>query len=295
MKNLLVVGASGVLGRSAVIHFLDKGYNVTAFARDARKVGDLRDKGARIIGGDINDPSSFSNIFQGIDIVLTAVHGMIGRGKNRSENVDERGHINLIDAAKKAEIKYFIYTSIIGASQDNPLDFCRSKYAVEKYLEASGMNYTILRPTAFMEWHAYRLLGKNIIDKGKTMIPGKGDTPMNFVSVEDVVGAIDCIIASDKYLNTIVTLAGPENFTRNQVAEMFGKATGIPFKVGHIPINIVKFLGVVFNLVHPGVARIIRMTILTEGRDQSVPATESVARFGLQPTAMKMFIDKIVG
>ncbi len=288
------MGASGVLGHAAALHFLEKGYTVTAFARDTAKVRDLHDKGAQIIAGDINDPASFNDIFQDKDIVLTAVHGMIGRGKNRSENVDERGHKNLIDAAKKAGVKHFIYTSIIGASPDHPLDFCRTKYAVEQHLERSGMNYTIIRPAAFMEWHAYRLLGKNIIDKGKTMIPGKGETPMNFISVVDVVGAIDCIIDSDRYINTIVTLAGPENLTRNQVAEMFGKATGKPFKVGHIPIGMVKVLGVVFNLVHPGVARIIRMAILTEGKDQSVPATESVARFGLQPTTMKMFIDRVM-
>lgn len=294
MKNLLVVGASGVLGRAAVLHFLDNGFNVTAFARDTGKVSDLREKGARIIAGDINDPASFSNIFQDVDIVLTAVHGMIGRGKNRSENVDERGHMNLIDAAKKAGVKCFIYTSIIGASQDNSLDFSRTKYAVEKYLQASGMRYTILRPTAFMEWHAYRLLGKSIIEKGKTMILGKGDTVMNFVAVQDIVGTIDYIISSGQCTNTVETLAGPDNLTRNEVAQMFGKATGKPFKIQHLQISVVKVLSKIFQPIHPGVARVMRLTVLSEGRDQSQPAAETIARFSLQPTTMQMFIDKIV-
>jgi uncharacterized protein YbjT (DUF2867 family) len=294
MKNLLVAGASGVLGRAAVMHFLDRGYNVTAFVRDIGKVDDLRAKGARIIAGDINDPSSFEKIFQGIDIVLTALHAMIGRGKNSSENVDERGHKNFIDAAAKSGVHLFIYTSIIGASSNNSLDFSRTKYVVEKYLEASGMKYTILRPTAFMEWHAYRLLGKSIIDKGKTMILGRGDTVMNFIAVQDIVGTIDYIISSGQCINTIEALAGPDNLTRNQVAEMFGKTTGKPFKIQHLPISVVKLLSKIFHPIHPGVARIMRLTVLSEGRDQSEPAAETVARFGLQPTTMQMFIDKIV-
>ena len=292
MKNLLVIGASGVLGHAAAKHFLGKGYNVTAFARDPGKVDDLRLQGASIIRGDINDPSSFNNIFQGIDIVLTAVHGMIGRGKNSSENVDERGHKNLIDAAARSGVKHFIYTSIVGASADNVLDFSRTKYAVEKYLESSGMNYTILRPTAFMEWHAYRLLGKSIIDKGSATILGKGNDAMNFIAVQDIVGAIDCIISSDQYINSIVPLAGPDNLTRNQVAEMFGRATGKPFKVRHMPIGVVKFMSNIFQPIHPGIARIMRLTVLSEGVDQSAPASESVTKFGLQPTTMKMFIER---
>jgi uncharacterized protein YbjT (DUF2867 family) len=293
MQHLLVIGASGVLGHSAALHFLEKGYKVSAFVRDKNRVPDLPPKGAEIIEGDIADPSSIKNIFNGVDTVLTAVHGMLGRGKNSSENLDGWAHMQLIDEARRAGVKHFIYTSIAGAGPDNPFDFSRTKYSVEQYLIKSGLGYTILRPAAFMEWHAYRLLGKGIIEKGKANILGKGDTPMNFIAVKDVVGTIDRIISADQYINTILTLAGPQNFTRNEVADMFGKATGKPFTVKHLPIGMVKLLSIIFQPFHPGIARIMKLALLTEGVDQSMPSSDSVKRFGLEPTTMESFISQV--
>ncbi len=57
----------------------------------------------------------------------------------------------LIDAAKVAGAKYFIFVSVQGASPDSPLEFFRIKYRTEEYLRASGLNFTILRPSAFMD------------------------------------------------------------------------------------------------------------------------------------------------
>ncbi len=251
-------------------------------------------KGAEIIEGDITDPSSFMNIFNGVDVLLTAVHGMLGRGKNSSGNLDDKAHRQIIDAAKQAGVKHFIYTSIFGASPDSPLDFTRTKYGVEQYLINSGLTYTILRPTAFMEWHAYRLLGRNIIEKGKTTILGKGEDPVNFIAAGDVVAALEKIIETDQYKNTIITLAGPQNLTRNQVAELFGKAIGKTPKVGHVPIGILNLMSRIFQPFHPGIARIMRLTTITENTDQSVDPKYSIAQFGLQPTTMESFINQII-
>ena len=295
MQHLLIIGASGVLGHAAALHFLEKGHKVTAFVRDKNKATDLLQSGAEIIEGDITDPSGIKNIFKDVDIVLTAVHGMLGRGKNSSENLDGRAHMQLIDEARRAGVKHFIYTSIAGAAPDSPFDFSRTKYSVEQHLIKSGLGYTILRPAAFMEWHAYRLLGKGIIEKGKASILGKGETPMNFVAVKDVVVTIDKVITSVEYINTILTLAGPQNFTRNEVAEMFGKATCKPFTVKHLPIGMVKLLSIIFQPFHPGIARIMKLTLLTEGVDQSMPSSDSVKRFGLEPTTMVSFISHIIG
>jgi uncharacterized protein YbjT (DUF2867 family) len=294
MKHLLVIGASGVLGHAVAIHFLAKGYKVTAFVRDMKKVKELRQEGAEIIEGDITDPSSIKNIFNGVDTVLTAVHGMLGRGKNSSENLDGRAHLRLIDEARRAGVNHFIYTSIAGAGPDSLLDFSRTKYSVEQYLINSGLTYTILRPTAFMDWHAYRLLGKNIIEKGKTTILGKGEDKVNFIAARDIAAALDKIIESDKYRNTIITLAGPQNLTRKQVAELFGKAIGKTPKVGHVPIGIVNLMSRIFQPFHPGIARIMRLATITENTDQSVDPGFSIAQFWLQPTTMESFIDQII-
>jgi len=294
MKHILVIGASGVLGYAAARYFLDQGYRVTAFVRDANKVSELAALGAIVKEGDITRPATYGNIFNGVDVVITAVHSLMGKGSNNSEKVDLIGHKNLIDAALASGKPHFIYTSATLAGPDNRLDFSRYKYEVEQYLSQSGLSYTILRPAAFMEWHAYRLLGKNIIEKGKTMILGKGDTPMNFIAVKDVVMAIDHIISASDYRNTIINLAGPGNYSRNEVANLFGTATGKPYKTGHIPVGLVNMLGTLLKPFHPGIARVMRLTVLSEGKDASMVARDTIQQFGLQPTSLKEFIYQIL-
>jgi len=294
MKHILVIGASGVLGYAAARYFLDQGYRVTAFVRDANKVSELAALGAIVKEGDITRPATYGNIFNGVDVVITAVHSLMGKGSNNSEKVDLIGHKNLIDAALASGKPHFIYTSATLAGPDNRLDFSRYKYEVEQYLSQSGLSYTILRPAAFMEWHAYRLLGKNIIEKGKTMILGKGDTPMNFIAVKDVVMAIDHIISASDYRNTIINLAGPGNYSRNEVADLFGTATGKPYKTGHIPVGLVKMLGTLLKPFHPGLARVMRLTVLSEGKDASMVARDTIQQFGLQPTSLKEFIYQVL-
>ena len=62
-------------------------------------------------------------------------------------------------------MQHFIYTSVHGVSAIHPIDFLRNKFSVEQYLIKSGLNYTILRLPAFMEWHVHNLLGKSIVKK----------------------------------------------------------------------------------------------------------------------------------
>jgi uncharacterized protein YbjT (DUF2867 family) len=294
MKNILIVGASGVLGHAAAEHFLTKGYRVTAFVRDPGKVKDLEAQGAKLMRGDLTRPETFPPALRGVDIVLAAAHALMGRGNNSSAQVDGTGHQRLIDAAKAAGVKHFMYTSAEFAAADAPLDFSRTKYAVEQYLAKSGLNYTIIRPTAFMEWHAYRLLGQKILDSGKVSILGNGKAKVNFIAVSDVVGAIDRIVEDPQYHDQIIELAGPDSLSRNEVAERFGRASGKPYNVSHVPIGMVKLLRTVMKPFHPGLARVMEFIILTEDQDDVGDPSRTVSRFGLRPTTLDTFISQVI-
>lgn len=294
MPHLLIIGGTGVLGSAAAAHFLEKGFQVTVFVRNKSKAMGLEKSGALLITGDLTDPATISGIFNGVDLVLTAAHGMLGKGKNKSARVDKAGHLYLIDEAKKAGIRHFIYTSAFSASPDHPVDFFRTKYAVEQYLINSGLSYTILRLPAFMEWHVYNLLGKNIVEKGKTTILGSGKNPANFIAVKDVIAAIGNVALNQTYYNKIITLSGPQNISRNEIAEFFGKALGKKPKIGHAPIGILKIFSVLFQPFHPGIARIMKLSIHTEKSDETMNTRDSIVQFGLTPTTIESFIESVV-
>jgi putative NADH-flavin reductase len=150
-KMILIVGASGFLGRKVASLLLSQGQQVRLLVRTPAKVDDLRQRGAEIMQGDLVDPLSLRRACQGTDEVLAAAHSLLGKGRYKSEAVDDAGHRDLIDAAKKAGVAHFVHTSLLGAAPGHPIDFFRTKYRVKEYLKASSLSYTILRPSAFME------------------------------------------------------------------------------------------------------------------------------------------------
>ena len=130
MVHLFIVGGNGVLGSAAAKFFLKEGFNVSVLVRDSSKATEIEKAGANVVVGDITNPGDIKNIFKKVDVVLTAAHGLLGKGKNKSENVDDAGHGRLIDEAKNSGIKQFIYTSVVNVSQDHPVDFYRTKFKI---------------------------------------------------------------------------------------------------------------------------------------------------------------------
>jgi NADH dehydrogenase len=257
VKMFLVVGASGFLGREATKLLLGEGQQVRAMTRTPAKVEDLKKLGVEVIQGDLIDPPSLKRACQGVDHVLAAAHSMLGKGKYRSEAVDDMGHRALIDAAKAAGVAHFVYTSILGARPDHPIDFFRTKYRVEEYLKASGMSNTILRPSGFMEWHVHIFNGKSILEKGKTSLIGKGTKPRNFIAVHDVAQFAVQALLDPRLKNRTLDIGGPQNLTNNQVAELYGKIAGVTPKVSHMPAGMAKVMSIAFKPFHPGLSRVM--------------------------------------
>ena len=294
MTRLLIVGATGVLGSAVAKHFITKGLHVKCFVRNKEKAAELAEAGGELVVGDLTNEASIINACKNVDVVIASAHGMLGKGKNKSENVDDAGHKNLVDAAAKANVQQFIYASINGLYANHPIDFFRTKYAVEQHLINSKLNYTILRLPAFMEWHAHKLLGKSIIDKGKVTILGKGENPTNFIAVDDIVQALNIMVGNPAYYNKIISLAGPENISRNQVASIYGRLSNKTPKVSHVPVGALNVLAAIINPFHPGVARIMKFSAYTDNADATMNVNDSVKQFGLRPTTIEEFIKKQV-
>src|SRR5258708_4352601 len=181
---ILIVGASGRLGSVVVQHLLAQGKSLRVMTRDSRGLAHLKQQGVEIVSGDLRDRASLASACQGVEQVLAAAHALDGKGDNNPQTVDDMGNRHLIDAAKAAGVERFIFVSIQGASPDSPLEFFRINYRPEEYLQASGLNFTILRSGAYMELWA-QLIGQPIREQGKTTIFARGDNPIQFASVED--------------------------------------------------------------------------------------------------------------
>jgi uncharacterized protein YbjT (DUF2867 family) len=110
-------------------------------------------------------------------------------GSSSPQNVDRDGNRALIEAARQAGVAHIVLVSMHGAGPDAPLELLRMKYEAEQALVASGVRWTIIRPTAFLETYL-DVVAQPMQKRGATIVFGRGDVAVNFVSVVDVAALI---------------------------------------------------------------------------------------------------------
>lgn len=268
MKKILVIGGTGTLGKVLVSQLVNKGYFVRVLTRKPQKTATLLGDSVEVVPGDLLDKDSLLKACQGMDVVVSSAHSMLGRGRYASEQVDVTGQKSLMEAAREAGVPYFVFLSVIGASPDHAVDFWRNKWRAEQYLKQSGLTYNIIRASAFMEFHILEMMGKSIRKNGKVMIFGKGENPTNFVSVEDVARLVIHGIEHPELHNQTFEIGGPENLSRLDIINLYAQKLGKPVRVSHLPGGVLRFMSKVIKPFHPGISRVMFMSDLFERTDQ---------------------------
>jgi uncharacterized protein YbjT (DUF2867 family) len=288
---ILVVGASGVLGQKVVRLLLAEGHRVRAMTRDRRNALNLESQGAEVCVADLVDHPSLARACQGVSHVVAAAHAFMGRGRYNSRAVDDQGHKALIDAARGAGVHRFAYVSAMGAAPDHAIDFYRTKYDVERYLERSGLEHVIVRPSAFMEWHAHKFNGANILKTGRTTLIGSGRKPRNFVAASDVAWIVARTLTAEATTQRIMAVGGPGNFSNEEVARLYARVAGIDPKIRYLPRAIAAGLAVAARPFHPGVARVLRLSSLPDDAfSETFDAEELVREYRLNLTTLEDFV-----
>ncbi len=288
--NVLVVGATGYLGRETVQQLLAAGMKVRAMTRTPEKAADLQKLGAEVVQGDLIDPPSLARACQGMNAVVSAAHSLLGSGKYSSAAVDDAGQRALIDAAKAAGVEHFVFTSILGVSRDSPIDFSRYKAGIEQHLQACGMKYTILRPPAFMEWHAHIFLGKDILEKGKATILGKGEVLTNFMAAGDVAKFVVIALKDPRACNRILEIGGLDNISKNDLAKMYIRLAGREAKIGHLPQPILRLMSILLKPFQPGISRVMLMSYYNDRENQAFDASKIQAEFPIDLLSINEFV-----
>ncbi len=283
----LIIGGTGSMGGHLTRALLAAGERVRVFTRDPARVHAHAAKGAEVVRGDLRDPASVRRAMQGVRVVVSASHSILGRGASASRIVDDEGQRTLIAAAKEARVEHLVFTSVLGASADHPVDFWRTKARIEEAVRQSGLRFTILQPSAFMEVHAYDLIGKHVQFGKRVPLFGPGDNPRNFVAASDVAEVAQHALIDARFVGQTVTIGGPQNLTSREVAALFERVCGRPAAILHVPLAVVRGMAAVFAPLHDGVGRILRATIVAETTDQTFDRTSSPLTAPLQSTTLE--------
>ena len=291
---ILIVGATGLLGRATALPLLAQGHAVRALVRDRARAADLQRAGAEIFIGDLTDVRSLELACRGVDRVFACAHSFLGRGRWASAQVDHVGHSALVAAARDAKVEHFVYASIIGAREDHPIDFYRTKHEIEAVVKGSGMGYTILRPSAFMECHVHRFNGQMLLERGFTVIIGPGTKPRNFVAVRDVAPFAIQALTENGLAGRTLEIGGPDNLGNSEVAAMYA-VRARRGRVHHVSVAAARVLANVIRPLHEGIARVLDLSTVPENlMRESWRAQRLLAEFARTLTSVDAFIDERV-
>lgn len=287
---ILLVGATGRLGKAVAQRFLHNGTQFRAACRDVSKAKCLVDQGVEVMRYDAATGDGLANMLSGITQVICCIHGLLGKSRLSIEETDVRGQASLIDACVNAGIHKFIFVSALGASANHPSEFWQAKAKTEQHLQASGLEYIILRPSAFMDLYAHDLIGAAVIAKKTVFLLGDGRNAKNMVAVADVADAILICLSRHDLSHRTFAVCGPENLTDREVAQTYSELSGNPPKLRVIPDFALKVLASTVAPFHSGIARVLRNPLQTKERDKlDLEVTPDTELLGITPQSLQLF------
>ena len=177
-RNILVTGATGQQGGSLARLLLEKKHKVHALTRNTQSSAaqDLRNRGAIIVKGDLDDSDSLKRAVKDVESVF--LMGM--PFEDGTEGETRRGNL-MVEIAKENNIEHLVYSSVANADKNTGIPHFESKHKVEQHVKNLGIPYTIIGPTFFME----NLLGPGL-DQGQLALPLSPSTTLQQSALQNI-------------------------------------------------------------------------------------------------------------
>jgi uncharacterized protein YbjT (DUF2867 family) len=257
---ILVAGGTGTLGRLVVARMGAAGHEVRVLTRDPSRADGLA---ADLAVGDVRDVTSLMAATRGCSVVVSAVHGFLGSRAAGPEHIDRRGNATLVRAAVDAGVEHVVLLSVFDARPNHPMSLHRAKDAAERDLQASGLAWTVLRPTSYVETWIPIVAGK-AASGGAALVLGRGTNQINFVSVHDVAMLVERAVADPAMRNRSVDVIGSDNLSMTQLAQRLGAT-----RIRHVPRSVLRATSLALAPFAPAAARAARSAVLMDTTNMS--------------------------
>ncbi len=300
MTNLLVLGATGFVGRSICEKLVERSGGAAGRIRVAtRRIQRARHlqllPTVELAQADVHDDASLAQLLRDTDVVINLVAVLHG-----SEAEFERVHVRLPErlaaACKKAGVRRVIHVSALDAGTDAPSRYLRSKARGEAVLKAAGLDLTVLRPSViFGERDRFLNLFASLQSIFPVMPLGGADARFQPVWVDDVATAVVRCLDDPSTIGLAIECCGPRVYTLRELVESAGRWSGSPRPVVALPLALAKLQALFLELV-PGKTLMSRDNV----DSMRVPNIASgkapgLDRLGIEPTPLESVAPRYLG
>ncbi len=225
MKKILVVGASGSLGSQVVKQLSQKDFAVMAGTRNLSKINQTGNITPFHL--DLDNLETYNKTLKNMDGVFLMAAPM--------DPLSDKKLIPFIDSAKKQGVKQIVLASSLGIDKSPEAGL----FKIEKYLENSGLNFTILRPNFFMDNFTTGFVAHSINTQNAIYLPAS-DAKTSFISAHDIASvAVNAFENPLEYNTKIFNLTGREALNHYQIAESLTKVLGKT--ITYVPLSEEEF------------------------------------------------------
>jgi uncharacterized protein YbjT (DUF2867 family) len=279
--QVLVVGATGTLGRQIARRALDEGHQVRCVVRSPRKAAFLQEWGCELTRGDLLEPESLDYALEGQEAVIDAATAR-ATDPGSSYEIDWTGKQNLFEACQKAGVKRFVFLSLLDAQKHRDVPLMDIKACTEEWLQASDFDFTILRGVAFMQG----LISQFAIPvlESQTVWVSGSPTPIAYMNTQDVARFAVAALHHPATSRKAFPVVGPRAWTTSEITQLCERSTGKEARVFRVPPALIQAMRGVASFFEASlnVAERLRFDAVTGGgQSLDAPMQDSYDAFGL--------------
>jgi uncharacterized protein YbjT (DUF2867 family) len=247
--SLLIIGGTGTLGRQVVLQALTKGYPVRCMVRNFRKANFLKEWGVELVYGDLTRPETIPPCLKGITAVIDASTSRANE-LDSLKKVDWDGKLCLIESAKAANVKRFIFFSTQNVEQFENIPLMKLKYGIETKLKKSGIPYTIFRLTGFyqglIEQYAIPIL------ENLPVWVTNENTNIAYMDTQDIARFCLRSLQIPQTSNETFFLSGVKGWASSEIISLCEQLAGQKAKVQRVPLFALKLVSGFFGFFEWG-------------------------------------------
>jgi len=281
--TLLIVGATGTLGRQIARRALDEGHQVRCLVRSPKKAAFLKEWGAELVRGDICEPETLSAALEGVTAVIDAATARATESRSIKQ-VDWDGKVALIQAAVAAKVDRFIFFSILDAEKFPHVPLMEIKRCTEVFLAESGLNYTILRPCGFLQ-NLIADYAIPILD-GQAVWVTSNTSPVAYMDTQDIAKFAVRALSVPETEKQTFPVVGSRAWGAYEIIRLCERQSGREAKVTRLPLSILRGVRRFARFFEWGwniADRLAFAEVLSTGKPLEAPMDEVYSVFKINP------------